>query len=191
MSLAKADARIERDLRSAYTEIGQSLQPRLEKLQNVANHIFIGRRHLHGLRRALHVHHDRPGAGAADHLRHVRLTSQSGHIIDDRGPGFERVPRDLGFRGIETPFEQRQIASHRLAGGVRLDAVRAQEISGDQRGDHARDEQAHQHRDDHGKAERLEELTGDSRHQRDRQEHRHDRHRGRKHRKADFVGGVD
>ena len=69
--------------------------------------------------------------------------------------------------------------------------MRAQEIGGDQRRDHARDEQAHQHRDDHGEAERLEELPRNAGHQRDGQEHGDDRHGRRKHGEADLVGGVE
>ena len=109
-----------------------------------------------------------------------RRPSRSG----DRGPATSTARKKpgcaraigLGLVGIEAPAAGAEIFAHHLARGVRLDAVRAQEIGRDQRRDHARDEQAHQHRDDDGVAEALEELARDAGHQRDRQEHRDDRH---------------
>ena len=100
-------------------------------------------------------------------------------------------PQRVRLGRVEAPVEHLQVEVHPLPVGVRLDAVRAQEIGGDQRRDHARDEQAHQHRHDDGEAERLEILAGDAGHQRDREEHRDDRHGRRQHREADFVGGVE
>ncbi len=96
-----------------------------------------------------------------------------------------------GLGRVEAPVEDLQIDVHPLPRGVRLDAVRAQEIGGDQRRDHARDEQAHQHRQDDGEAERLEILAGDAGHQRDREEHGDDRHGRRQHGEADLVGRVE
>ena len=96
----------------------------------------------------------------------------------------------IGPGGVEAPVEDLEIEIHPPPRGVRLDATRAQEIGRNQRRDHARDEQAHQHRHDDGKSERLEILTGDARHQRDGQEDRDDGHRGREHGEADFVGSV-
>ena len=97
----------------------------------------------------------------------------------------------MGLGGVEAPVENLEVDVHPLPRRVRLDAVRAQEIGRDQRRDHAGDEQAHQHRQHDGEAERLEILAGDAGHQRDREEHRDDRHRRRQHGEADLVRGVE
>ena len=102
-------------------------------------------------------------------------------------------PREesVRFGRVETPVEDLQVGVHPLPVGVVLGSVRAKEISGNQRRDHARDEQAHQHGDDDGEAEGLEVLAGNSGHQCDGQEHRDDRHRRREHRESDLVGGIE
>ena len=70
-------------------------------------------------------------------------------------------------------------------------AVRFQEIGRKHRRDHPRDRERHQHRDDDGDPEILEELAWNSRHQADGEEDRHDTETGRHHRQADFVRRVD
>jgi hypothetical protein len=74
---------------------------------------------------------------------------------------------------------------------VRLGAVRAQKKGRDERRDHARDEQAHQHRQDDGKTKRLEILAGNSGHHRNRKEHGDDRHGRREHRQPDLVRSIE
>ncbi len=94
-------------------------------------------------------------------------------------------------RWISDQRSRRHVAIHHPAFAMLGLAMRLQEIGGDHRRDQAGDGQAHQHRDDHGEAEILEELAGDARHQADRQEHRDDREGGSDDGEADLVGGVD
>jgi hypothetical protein len=66
--------------------------------------------------------------------------------------------------------------------------VRLQEIGGHERRDETRHGKAHQHGDDDGEAEILEELARNAGHQPDGKEHGNDRHRGGEHGKPDLVG---
>ena len=52
----------------------------------------------------------------------------------------------VGLGRVEAPVEKLEVEVHPLPRGVRLGTVRAQEIGGDHRRNHAGDDQAHQHR---------------------------------------------
>ena len=97
----------------------------------------------------------------------------------------------LGLVMVERPVEHAHIAVHQAALAVLGMAVRLEEIGRQHRRDHARDGERHQHRDDDGDAEILEELARNARHQADGEEHRDDAEAGRHHRQADLVGRVD
>ena len=96
--------------------------PLEEELPDLFDHVSVGRRLLHRLGCALHVHQDEAGTCFRDERFHAGIEPQGADVIDEHGARVERLPCHDGLSGIDRD-RHRHRAAHRPDDGDQSPAL--------------------------------------------------------------------
>src|SRR5882672_8789564 len=106
--LAKADARIEKDLIRVDPSRFCSRDSLDEERFHFLHHVFVMRTNLHGPRLALHVHEDNGSAALGGEAENRRIIATGGDVVDERRASVDGSGGYLAGAGIDRP-NHRQI----------------------------------------------------------------------------------
>ena len=99
--LPEADSRVEADELLADPLGDRERQPLLEEGLDLRDDVVVARVGLHRPRLALHVHQAAVRARLGDDACELRIAAQRGDVVDQLRAELERLPRDLGLRGVD------------------------------------------------------------------------------------------